>query len=780
MSEEFELWIMARDWLNSLDVIPRSEPCLKKESRVYDLALALQDGTALCNALNVLIPGSVDQVQIKPDKQFLKMENINAFLHACETTFKLKESDMFTADQLYYASDFQQVISCLSTLSRCKAVQRSGKQGFPVGQAKTTAIDGEEDMYQSLEDLVGQSISFQNAGSSGAYADKHGQENDDDIYGCIRDVVADNDGDEDVYAAMVNAQEELYQSVSAPEDKRNNVLSELHETEKNYVDVVRVIIGFKKTLEASKLTKTDIALIFSNVTDLMVVHKDLLNEIELQMKSTTGRNISTPFAKVCPKMKVYGRFCCEIPQSLARLKKLMTDPKLARILEEAREKSSQRFPLKDLLNVPMQRVLKYPLLIKELIKGTPDNHPDKQNLVATMQTVVDLAAYVNQTKKDHDALKKVEGLVRNYKGPEMATIAPMMKDGDLKYSEAQGGKFKDTYLFLFRQGLVLCKKERFKFSEFVALDDKSEIIESNTKGADASGKQSYMWVLRTGGKELHFSTKVLALKRQWMSAMTNCVDAIKDQAGAKPQAEKRTQGSIKLSNTSHTAPVSKAQIKSPSAPSPKPGAKLTSYEPWTIAPNNVPSSTPPPEVKNKFTRGGDEGWFGGKLDRVKAGTLLEGTPNGAFLVRESVARPGDYSLSVQFNSVVKHIKINRQGKLYDLAPDSKNFPSIQELVEYFQSHSLNRHFPGMETELAIPFKNAIGAKDGLFGKEQDVGMGRARSRFAYKAKCEDELSFERGIEILVLSTADQDPGWWKGQLPDGTVGMFPANYVQTL
>ena len=46
---------------------------------------------------------------------------------------------------------------------------------------------------------------------------------EEDIYGCIRNVVEDNEADEDVYAAMV-AHEEVYQSVHAPEDKRNNVV----------------------------------------------------------------------------------------------------------------------------------------------------------------------------------------------------------------------------------------------------------------------------------------------------------------------------------------------------------------------------------------------------------------------------------------------------------------------------------------------------------------------------------------------------------------------------
>ena len=72
-----------------------------------------------------------------------------------------------------------------------------------------------------------------------------------------------------------------------------------------------------------------------------------------------------------------------------------------------------------------------------------------------------------------------------------------------------------------------------------------------------------------------------------------------------------------------------------------------------------------------------------------------------------------------------------------------------------------------------------------------MGLGRARSRFAYAARNEDELSFEacrvcqfafpskrrflqRGVEITIESENELDPGWWRGRLPDGRVGALSA------
>lgn len=105
--------------------------------------------------------------------------------------------------------------------------------------------------------------------------------------------------------------------------------------------------------------------------------------------------------------RCYGQFCCEIPDAIIKLKELSDKTASAKVLEQARKDSGQRFPLKDLLNVPMQRILKYPLLLKELLKHTPAGHPDKDALPIALNAVQELARYINETKKDHDNLKNM-------------------------------------------------------------------------------------------------------------------------------------------------------------------------------------------------------------------------------------------------------------------------------------------------------------------------------------------------------------------------------------
>lgn len=59
------------------------------------------------------------------------------------------------------------------------------------------------------------------------------------------------------------------------------------------------------------------------------------------------------------------------------------------------------------------------------------------------------------------------------------------------------------------------------------------------------------------------------------------------------------------------------------------------------------------------------------------------------------------------------------------------------------------------------------------------GFGvRARALYDYQADDDSEISFDPGD---IISHIDQiDPGWWQGMAPDGSYGLFPANYVELL
>lgn len=103
---------------------------------------------------------------------------------------------------------------------------------------------------------------------------------------------------------LYEAKDDIY-AETGTEDKRNQVLLEIAKTEKNYVDVLTVLIEkFEKPLAARKaLTPEESAQIFSNIHFLLGVHAKLYADIQKAMSSTTGRHVSGPMIKHIPNMR---------------------------------------------------------------------------------------------------------------------------------------------------------------------------------------------------------------------------------------------------------------------------------------------------------------------------------------------------------------------------------------------------------------------------------------------------------------------------------------------
>lgn len=151
-------------------------------------------------------------------------------------------------------------------------------------------------------------------------------------------------------------------------------------------------------------------------------------------------------------------------------------------------------------------------------------------------------------------------------------------------------------------------------------------------------------------------------------------------------------------------------------------------------------------------------WYYGRIKRVEAEQLLLMEPqDGAFLIRESESKAGDFSLSVKFNNQVQHFKILRDeaGKYFLWVV---KFNSLNQLVQYHHDASVSR-------------------SQSIFLKDMQNKNSVARALFDFVAQDKKELSFKRGDMIIITDVTDDN--WWTGRA-GGKSGLFPANYVQII
>ncbi|KAL4939870.1 hypothetical protein BDV06DRAFT_197817, partial [Aspergillus oleicola] len=103
--------------------------------------------------------------------------------------------------------------------------------------------------------------------------------------------------------------------------------------------------------------------------------------------------------------------------------------------------------LDSLLVKPVQRILKYPLLLSELLDSTPPEHPDHASLVKGLEEVTNISVRINEMKRRADVVGQVVGRKRKEsdKLRQQVGLSDMVADKDY---DALAQRFGDNFFQL--------------------------------------------------------------------------------------------------------------------------------------------------------------------------------------------------------------------------------------------------------------------------------------------------------------------------------------------
>ncbi|KAM4795355.1 proto-oncogene vav [Rhinophrynus dorsalis] len=495
-----ELWRLCARWLIQCRVLPPNHRVTLDTAQVCDLAQALRDGVLLCQLLNNLMPNSVNlgEINLRPQmSQFLCLKNIRTFLSTCCDKFKMSRADLFEAFDLFDVRDFGKVIDTLSILSWTQISQSRGFEPFPTEELVT-----DDDIYSGLSDQI----------------DDTGEE-DEDLYDCVD--MEEEEGNE-IYEDLMKLEEQTVPSRDGKmttDDMRRCCLQELYQTEEKYTDTLESIYQyFMKPLQMF-LGRKEMSSIFINMEDLLNLHKNFLGEMNNCIKN--HHNLYQVFLRYKEKFLIYGTYCSHVESASKQLEQTSQQHEGVRMkLEECSQRANNgRFSLRDLLMVPMQRVLKYHLLLQELVKHTTEV-TEKENLILALDAMRDLAQCVNEVKRDNETLKQITNFQLSIENlnDSLAQFGRPKMDGELKITTVERKSKLDRYVFLLDRALLLCKKkgDAFDLKECIKLQNYQ--IRDDSMGDKENKKWSHMFLLINAhgsqGYELFFKTR--DLKKKWM------------------------------------------------------------------------------------------------------------------------------------------------------------------------------------------------------------------------------------------------------------------------
>ncbi|KAM4591204.1 intersectin-1 isoform 2-T2 [Odontesthes bonariensis] len=215
----------------------------------------------------------------------------------------------------------------------------------------------------------------------------------------------------------------LLDMLSPMERKRQGYIHELIVTEENYVNDLQLVteVFHKPLLDCELLTEKEVAMIFVNWKELIMCNIKLLKALRVRKKMSGDRMpvkmIGDILTNQLPHMQPYIRFCsCQLNGATLIQQKTDDNPEIKDFLKRlAMDPRCKGMPLSSFLLKPMQRVTRYPLIIKNIIENTPESHPDHSHLKAALEKAEELCSQVNEgvrEKENSDRLEWIQAHVQ--------------------------------------------------------------------------------------------------------------------------------------------------------------------------------------------------------------------------------------------------------------------------------------------------------------------------------------------------------------------------------
>ncbi|XP_041671162.1 dynamin-binding protein isoform X3 [Cheilinus undulatus] len=194
-------------------------------------------------------------------------------------------------------------------------------------------------------------------------------------------------------------------------EKRSKVIEELLQTEKDYIkDLQMCVEEIIEPLQRKQVKNVDFDGLFGNINSV----------IDLSQRLSDSLHDTDSIGKVFLDFKgeleeVYKIYCQNHDDAISLLESYEKDENIQCHVLECLERlraiyrewgKTNYINLGSFLIKPVQRVMRYPLLLMELLGATPESHHDRLQLTQALQAVKEINVNINEYKRRKDLVVK--------------------------------------------------------------------------------------------------------------------------------------------------------------------------------------------------------------------------------------------------------------------------------------------------------------------------------------------------------------------------------------
>ncbi|XP_078545090.1 rho guanine nucleotide exchange factor 25 isoform X1 [Lissotriton helveticus] len=306
-------------------------------------------------------------------------------------------------------------------------------------------------------------------------------------------------------------------------EKSMYVLMELIETEKLYVeDLAQIVEGYMATMNTKGIPddmKGKDKIVFGNIHQIYDWHKDyFLGELEKCLKDPDL--LAQLFIKHERRLHMYVVYCQNKPKS-----EHIVSEYIDTYFEELRQQLGHRLQLNDLLIKPVQRIMKYQLLLKDFLKYYSKAGVD----ITQLEKAVEVMCFVPKRCNDMMNLGRLQG----FEG-KITAQGKLLQQDTFSVGEQDGGfltRPKERRVFLFEQIIIFSepidKKKGFSLPGYIF---KNSIKVSSLGLEECVDSDPSKFALTSRGSDRNLVRYVLQasspeIRQAWISDINQILDA---------------------------------------------------------------------------------------------------------------------------------------------------------------------------------------------------------------------------------------------------------------
>jgi len=213
---------------------------------------------------------------------------------------------------------------------------------------------------------------------------------------------------------------------------RQKVVREIYATEESYLNNLRILVRVYVSplrLDARginpMLNLSEVHALFSDVEAVLRISEKVFEKMtESLEKDELDDSVGKIFCEVAPLLKLYTAYVNSHHRALETHHMLLTRPAYKNFCEQCKAMPEcASCALDSFLILPVQRVPRYELLLKELLKHTEPSDPEHAEIASALSKVSSVALMINNNLRDHERRAAVLAVQEKF-GNSVQLVSP--------------------------------------------------------------------------------------------------------------------------------------------------------------------------------------------------------------------------------------------------------------------------------------------------------------------------------------------------------------------